>query len=255
VGTFINFILLLVKILEETGQVFADTMEEFYSLETICNRFEDWRKQEKDSYRDAYVEMFIPRLACTVVRWHLLRITWNPLEHEVTTLNKSAWFQTLAQYDLRSENENSGGSKDSIHPLVISKTLEIAVLPYVVEVIITLFMFYFSVAQNYFIQVVKAAYDPCSTSQTNRLVKLVKTVKDEHPSLSGSSNKVIQSILTAAVEKFEAAVDQDVFIPFHFAAQNPGFVNRQFWSAAKLLRNILHWQVMSYNLNHDKIET
>ena len=137
VRTFINFILLLVKILEETGQIFADTMEEFYSLETICNRFEDWRKQEKDSYRDAYVEMFIPRLACTVVRWHLLRITWNPLEHEVTILNKSAWFQTLAQYDLRSENENSGGSKDSINPLVISKTLEIAVLPYVVEVIIT----------------------------------------------------------------------------------------------------------------------
>ena len=46
------------------------------------------------------------------------------------------------------------------------------------------------------------------------------------------------------MEKFEGAVDQDVFIPFHFAAQNPGFVNRQFWSAAKLLRNILHWQVL-----------
>ena len=54
----------------------------------------------------------------------------------------------------------------------------------------------------------------------------------------------MQSLLSAAVEKFEGAVDQDVFIPFHFAAQNPGFVNRQFWSAAKLLRNILHWQVI-----------
>ncbi len=95
---------------------------------------------------------------------------------------------------------------------------------------------------------VKVAYDPCSTKQTNRLVQLVKTIIDEHPSLSGSSNKVIQSLLAAAIEKFDAAVDQDVFIPFHFAAQNPGFVNRQFWSAAKLLRNILHWQVLSYKL-------
>ncbi len=87
----------------------------------------------------------------------------------------------------------------------------------------------------------KAAYDPCSTSQTNRLVKLVKTLTEEHPTLAGHKN--IQSILTSAMEKFEGAVDADVFIPFHFAAQNPGFFNRQFWSAAKLLRNILHWQV------------
>lgn len=96
----------------------------------------------------------------------------------------------------------------------------------------------------------KAAYDPCSTSQTNRLVKLVKTLMEEHPNLSGSGTgigtcKVIASLLAAAVEKFEVAIDQDVFIPFHFAVQNPGFVNRQFWSASKLLRNILHWQVIS----------
>jgi hypothetical protein len=69
----------------------------------------------------------------------------------------------------------------------------------------------------------------------------VKILTEEHPILA--SHKTIQSLLSAAVEKFEGAVDQDVFIPFHFAAQNPGFVNRQFWSAAKLLRNILHWQV------------
>ena len=93
-----------------------------------------------------------------------------------------------------------------------------------------------------FLQVIKASYDPCSTNQTNRLVTLVKTLTDEHPSLA-SPNKAMQLMLSAVTEKFENAVDQDVFIPFHFAAKSSTFVNRQFWSASKLLRNILHWQV------------
>ena len=197
-------------------------MEEYCSLDIISQRFEEFRTREKEAYRDAYVELFLPRLAGCIVRWEMLQASWNPLEHESTFLNKTKWFQTLAQYDMRSEGEGSGES----NPLVISKTMEIAVLPFLVEV-------------------VKAAYDPCSTNQTNRLVKLIKTLLEEHPTLltGAGSSKTVQSLLSAVVEKFEAAVDQDVFIPFHFAAQNPAFVNRQFWSASKLLRNILHWQV------------
>ncbi|XP_046650905.1 PAX3- and PAX7-binding protein 1-like [Daphnia pulicaria] len=206
------------KILEESGRLFDDTLDEFCSIETITQRFDEWRTRENDSYNNAYVDLFLPRLAGCIVRWHLLQALWNPLEHEVTLINKTKWFQTITQYDMRSEIKEKNQN-----PLIISKTIELSVVPYVVEV-------------------VKAAYDPCSTSQTNRLVKLVKTLTEEHPILAG--HKTIQSLLSAAVEKFEGAVDQDVFIPFHFAAQNPGFVNRQFWSAAKLLRNILHWQTV-----------
>ena len=72
----------------------------------------------------------------------------------------------------------------------------------------------------------------------------MKSLMDDHPSLSGS-NKVLQSLDKAVVEKFETAVEKDVYIPFHFATQNPVFVNRQFWSAAKLFRNILYWHVSS----------
>ena len=149
-------------------------------------------------------------------------------------------------------------------------------------------------------QVITTAYDPCSTTQTNRLVALVRTLIDEHPSLAVSNvrrsadsvflvslsilplsywfppfflvlrpvgfglnepalhvsisewivgslqaggNKAMQQLLAAVVKKLENAVDQDVFIPFHFASKSLTFVNRQFWSAAKLLRNMLHWQV------------
>lgn len=36
---------------------------------------------------------------------------------------------------------------------------------------------------------------------------------------------------------------EDMFIPYHVASRNLGCVNRKFSSTAKLLQNILHWQV------------
>lgn len=77
--------------------------------------------------------MFIPRLAGCIVRHHLLLTPWNPLQHELTTLNKSNWFQTLSAYDVRSLKEDPSDRKDQSPP-VISKTIELVVLPYVIEV-------------------------------------------------------------------------------------------------------------------------
>ena len=123
------FLSVLDKILEECGRLFEDVLDEFCNLETITRRFDEWRTREKDSYNNAYVDLFLPRLAGCLVRWHLLQASWDPLEQEVTLINKTNWFQILAQYDMRSEVKE----KDQ-NPLVISKTLEIAVIPYIVEV-------------------------------------------------------------------------------------------------------------------------
>ena len=98
---------------------------------------------------------------------------------------------------------------------------------------------------------VQAAYDPCSTSQTNCLVKLLKTLVKEHPQTLNKDCKVMLTIRSTVLEKFETTVDKDVFIPFHFAGKSSeftSFLNRQFWSAAKLLRNIVHWQVIAKKL-------
>jgi len=203
----------------ESRKIFENTLDEFSTLEAITKRFGEWRLEDDEFYRDCYVERFVPRLASCIVRAAFLQSLWNPLEHEITRLKKSHWFQTLAQYDL----DNSSSSKDSTF-LTISKTVETVVIPYI----------------N---QVVKAAYDPCSISQTNRLVELVKSLMDDHPSLTVKT-PVLQCLEKAVVEKFETSVDKDVFIPFQFASDNPAFVNRQFWSAAKLFRNILYWQKM-----------
>ena len=122
-------VILIDKTLEESGRLFDDTLDEFCSLETITQRFDEWRTRENDSYNNAYVDLFLPRLVGCIVRWHLLQVLWNPLEHEVTMINKTKWFQTLTQYDMRLEIKEKNQS-----PLIISKTVEISVVPYVAEV-------------------------------------------------------------------------------------------------------------------------
>jgi len=177
--------------------------------------------EDSEFYRDCYVEKFVPRLSSCIVRATFLQNLWNPLEHEISRLHKSSWFVSLTQYDLDNTDQDDSSSKEPVF-FTISKTVETVVLPYINEV-------------------VKAAYDPCSISQTNRLVELLRSLMDDYPSLSVST-PVLQSLEKVVVEKFETCVEKDVYIPFYFAGQNPVFVNRQFWSAAKLFRNILYWQ-------------
>lgn len=117
------------KILEECSRVFSDVHDEYCTLETITKRFDEWRSREKEAYENAYVDLFLPRLAGCIVRWQLLQAAWNPLEQEVTLINKAKWFQTLAQFDVHSDVKE----KDA-NPLIISKTMEISVVPLVVEV-------------------------------------------------------------------------------------------------------------------------
>lgn len=53
-------------------------MEDFHSLDCIKSRFEVWRKEYPDCYRDAYIGLCLPRLFSPLVRLQL--ITWNPLQ-------------------------------------------------------------------------------------------------------------------------------------------------------------------------------
>ena len=121
------------KILQESENIFADTLEEFCSLEVITKRFDDWRVKEKDSYREAYIEMFLPRLSSCIIRVQFLQAAWNPLEHEANFIKKSTWFQILTEYDLRSDVNYDSRPKE-VNNLVISKTIEMVVVPYIVEV-------------------------------------------------------------------------------------------------------------------------
>lgn len=119
------------KIQRDSGQLFDDVLDEFSSIEAISQRFSEWRIKYPESYREAYVELFLPRLFSCIVRVHLLQAAWNPLQHQVTSLKKSTWFQTLLHFDASCEERSQ--NKDA-NVLVISKTIEIAVVPYVTQV-------------------------------------------------------------------------------------------------------------------------
>ena len=129
------FFLISEKIKEEGDVLFADVTDEFSSLDMILKLFEEWRRRNRASYSDAYVEMFLPRLAGCLVRCHLIQTTFNPLEcHDVNgSINKSKWFQTLAQYDADAADDAEVKDRHC-DPPVISKTIERALFPYIAEV-------------------------------------------------------------------------------------------------------------------------
>ena len=95
---------------------------------------------------------------------------------------------------------------------------------------------------------VKAAYDPLSTSQTLKLTGLLERFIETYPTLTGESRQV-REVLEMVKDKLKAAIDNDVYIPVGYPKhllENPlsghaVFLQRQFWGAFKLYRNVLAW--------------
>ena len=59
---------------------------------------------------------------------------------------------------------------------------------------------------------VQCAWDPLSSSQTLRIVSLMKGLMQDFPTVS-TEHKNTQALLKAAVVKLRQAMDNDIFIP------------------------------------------
>jgi GC-rich sequence DNA-binding factor len=66
--------------------------------------------------------------------------------------------------------------------------------------------------------IVRAAYDPMSTSQTLKLTQLLGRLKGTYPTLTGAS-KQVRELLKAVMDKLKACVDHDVYIPLGYSKQ------------------------------------
>ncbi|XP_067400777.1 intron Large complex component GCFC2 isoform X2 [Emydura macquarii macquarii] len=95
---------------------------------------------------------------------------------------------------------------------------------------------------------VEHVWDPLSTSQTVSLVQVCKNIFEEHSLSKNESSKAKQDLVNSIVSRMKKSVEEDVFIPLYpksavedRISPQSKFQERQFWSAVKLLSNILLW--------------
>jgi len=75
--------------------VMSDVVEEFSSLDCVCERLEQWRDEDMPAYIDAFAPMCLPKIFSPLVRLQLL--FWNPLT-EHNNIETMPWYKTLATY-------------------------------------------------------------------------------------------------------------------------------------------------------------
>ena len=63
----------------------ADVVDEFSSLECICERIQCWRDDDISAYTDAFVPVCLPKIFSPLVRLQIL--FWNPLTVSFITKN------------------------------------------------------------------------------------------------------------------------------------------------------------------------
>ncbi|XP_058119129.1 PAX3- and PAX7-binding protein 1 isoform X2 [Anopheles coustani] len=209
----------------ETRDVFADATEEYCDIGAILGKFEQWRVHDMAAYSDAYVSLCLPKILGPLVR--LQHITWNPLHSDtVGEFEGEEWFRLAVLFGSLS---SSGATEDEL-----AEDPDVRLVPTLVEKIFL----------PKLTALVEQCWDPLSTTQTFRLVRLLKRLARDYPSLRITC-KPLRTLFQAILDKMKQSIDNDVFIPiFPKQAQEAksSFFQRQFCSGLKLFRNITSWQ-------------
>ncbi|GAB6030568.1 GC-rich sequence DNA-binding factor [Chamberlinius hualienensis] len=213
------------RILRDCSTVFDDVVEDFSSLGNMKHTFENWRNQYPDTYREAYIGLCLPKVFSPLVKLQL--IGWNPLQ-ECRTFEDMAWYETLVFY----------GCDERTNLDTLRKDPDINLVPLVVDRVVI----------PKLTNIVEDIWDPMSTSQTLRLVSLIKKMVENYPTLNSQSNTT-KTLLQTLVARIRKTLDEDVFVPLYpkallenTSANVNAFFQRQFWSCVKLFHNILSWQ-------------
>ncbi|KAJ6635023.1 PAX3- and PAX7-binding protein 1 [Pseudolycoriella hygida] len=218
----LNFKAQIEQISSEVSVLFDDVTEEFSQISSVLERFEEWRKNDFNSYKDTYFSLCLPKILGPLIRLHL--ITWNPLDEHCEDLERMDWYALTMKYGWN-ENETEESLSDDPDVKLVPVLIEKIILPKVTELIET-------------------CWDPLSTSQTLKLVGLIGRLGRDYPSLKTTS-KYLRTLFAAISDKMKLALDNDVFIPV-FPKQSQearsSFFQRQFCSGLKLLRNLLSFQ-------------
>ncbi|XP_064563885.1 intron Large complex component GCFC2 isoform X2 [Zonotrichia leucophrys gambelii] len=213
------------NVLEDSRKIFEDVHADFCDIRKILLKFQEWKEKFPDSYCDAYISFCLPKLLNPLIRAHL--ISWNPLEN-FTELEEMPWFRAIEEF---SDAENVSESKrdDDHDKEVLPRVIEKTVLPK-----ITAF--------------VKSVWDPLSTSQTKNLVQLCSNIFGKQILAKNESSRAREDLMNTVVLRMKKSVEEDVFIPLYpkstvedKSSLRSKFQERRFWSAVKLLSNVVLW--------------
>lgn len=119
-------------------------------------------------------------------------ITWNPFEDNCKDLERTDWYETIMKYGYKA-NETEANLSDDPDIRLIPTLIEKIILPKINEF-------------------VEKAWDPVSSTQTLKLVNLLRRLHRDYPSLKPKS-KYMRTLFTAILDKIKLSVDNDVFIP------------------------------------------
>ncbi|XP_006724129.1 PAX3- and PAX7-binding protein 1 isoform X1 [Homo sapiens] len=210
-----NFNLEKDRISKESGKVFEDVLESFYSIDCIKSQFEAWRSKYYTSYKDAYIGLCLPKLFNPLIRLQLL--TWTPLEAKCRDFENMLWFESLLFYGCEEREQE----KDDVDVALLPTIVEKVILPKLTVI-----------AEN--------MWDPFSTTQTSRMVGITLKLINGYPSVVNAENKNTQVYLKALLLRMRRTLDDDVFMPLYpknvLENKNSGpylFFQRQFWSSVK----------------------
>jgi GC-rich sequence DNA-binding factor len=184
-----QFQLAVQQIYAEAAEMFEDAADEYSQVPDILAKLEFWKCQEYDSYKDAYVNLCVPKILGPLIRLKL--IVWNPLE-QCEDFEKMQWYSDTMRFGYnRRETEKS-----------LTNDLDVRLVPVLVEKILL----------PKLTEIIETCWDPLSTTQTLKLVQLISRLGREYPSLRVTS-KSLRTLFTLILDKMKVALDNDVFIP------------------------------------------
>ncbi|KAJ8248535.1 hypothetical protein GJAV_G00243050 [Gymnothorax javanicus] len=205
------------EILKKAEDIFADVHEDFSDVKNILSKFDGWRSSLQETYENAYISLCLPKLLAPFVRHQL--IGWNPLQTDCMEIEAFPWYAAVEQFSHKEKTEK----------LILRSIIEKTIVPKI---------------QGF----VELVWDPLSSGQSNCLVCLCRGLLSGYLSPPAEQSKPVTALLDAVTARLRSAVDEDVFIPlypekFLDDASSPHFQFRdeQFYSAVKLLRNIVLW--------------
>jgi GC-rich sequence DNA-binding factor len=204
--------------LAKASGVFEDVVDDFSSLRSIKQRFEEWRTEHSAGYYKCFAGVSLVDICVPYVK--LQTLMWDPLSPGARTFEDLEWYTTLSTYGLASTAKAGEGKKQEAE--------EAELVPSLVRRVIL------PKARAFIAQ----AWDPRSRQQTRRVQTLVGDLLVYLPAQAD-----LKTLLQAVMLGLQAAVDR-VRLPTAYLGLSDSanqFAMSQFWNAVKLMGNIASW--------------